>query len=882
MLDAGEFERLETSLDRNKYIAVARARARFRKKVRSRDQISKISKVKMFFSDSDDFSVALTSMLTKCTGIWMHKNRSELCCRYLVLIYTIYHLSFCIVIQTIGVVTSTNDSSELLYTGLNTVTTTLSLFKLSLIFFHRKDFFTLVIHLEEKFLHSNYDAFELKLVNECKRLSAIGIGCYTLFTYATVLCFMVTPVIANIGKNESDRLLPFIIPVDLPMSMTPYFEIAFVLEFLMLYQIGVCYTCFDYFLCIINMHVAVQFRILQHRLTYLNYTNQEEISSVKIGKVSLDAAERCYAAFRHNIQHHQALISYCQKLEDVFSLIVLAEMISYSLIITLIGLQILLGAPDSGRRYTFMSFLCTEFIQLLMFTYTCDGVIQESLNVAPAIFNAPWYSMLMNKYGRMLRRDLKLVILRSRNPCCITAKGFFPISLETYTKVWTTAASYFTLLRNSIEEIDQVNNDEFFLSWLTWKSKKMYQKKFKMRAEETKDFSLFVTSFYMKVTGIWIAANPTEERRRRNAFTFTFIFLVLGLVIHSRDVYCSSAISFEDTMLALCNLFTEGLVTAKVTALYLCKKQFKELLVYLEDNFWHTNYDTNEKTFLNQCKAQCILFICSFTFFAQGTSICFLMEPCMAYFENNDFARKLLFNLHADIFVQPYIFEITFLVQIFVLFYCGIGYLCVDNFVCVVNLHVATQFRILQYRIVNVHTGNNMEKHTGTSSPIPGYYADNCYATFKDCIKQHQALIAYCQRVEQLFTFIVLGQILVFSILMCLDGYLMFLGEASTAKRVTFACHLSACTSQLLMFTYSCDCILRRSLEIAESAYSTEWPALQTNRSGKNMASDLQLVMVRSRVPCCLTAGGFFTVSLETYTRVISTAVSYFTLLRQY
>ncbi|XP_076384640.1 odorant receptor 13a-like isoform X2 [Megalopta genalis] len=388
-----------------------------------------------------------------------------------------------------------------------------------------------------------------------------------------------------------------------------------------------------------------------------------------------------------------------------------------------------------------------------------------------------------------------------------------------------------------------------------------------MRAEETKDFSLFVTSFYLKLAGIWIAANPTEERRRRNAFTFAFIFMVLGLVIHLRDVYFSSANSFEDTMLALCNLFTGGLVTAKVTALYLHKKQFKELLVYLENNFWHTKYDTNEKTFLNQCKAQCIFFICSFNFFAQGTALCFLIEPCMAYFGNNDFARKLLFNLHADIFVQPYIFEITFLVQICILFYYGIGYLCVDNFVCVVNLHIATQFRILQYRIVNVHAGNNVEKHTVTSRPIPGYYADNCYATFKDCIKQHQALIAYCQKVEQLFTFIVLGQILVFSILMCLDGYLMFLEEASTAKRVTFTFHLTGCTCQLLMFTYSCDCVLRQSLEIAESAYSTEWPALRTNRSGKNMESDLQLVMVRSRVPCCLTAGGFFTVSLETYTR---------------
>ncbi|XP_078043866.1 uncharacterized protein LOC144473657 [Augochlora pura] len=927
----------------------------------------------MFFSDSDDFSVALTSMLTKCTGIWMHKNRSELYCRYLVLIYTIYHLSFCIVIQTIGVITSTDDSSELLYTGLNTVTTSLSLFKLSLMFLHREDFFALVSHLEEKFLRSNYDAFELKLVNKCKRLSAIGIGCFTLFTYATVLCFMITPMIANVGKNESDRLLPFIIPVDLPMSMTPYFEIAFVLEFLMLYQIGVCYTCFDYFLCIINMHVAVQFRILQHRLTYLSYTNQEEISSEKMGKVSLDVAERCYAAFRRNIQHHQALISYCRKLERVFSLIVLAEMISYSLIITLIGLQILLGAPDSGRRYTFMSFLCTEFIQLLMFTYTCDGVIQESLNVAPAIFNAPWYSMLMNKYGRMLRRDLKLVILRSRNPCCITAKGFFPISLETYTKVRkinektqstlkqylmtpplitsskTSSITYIPkkqikineLLSSALENIpimerkqktiapwtiltpqididladsakDTSTSQEYIIKSLELDDNKylhhnkLYtnasksdhgvdspatfetqnrssrRTKFKMRAEETKDFSLFVTSFYLKLTGIWIAMNPTEERRRRAAFVFAFTFMVLGLVVHSRDVYFSSTISFEDTMFALCNLFTGGLVTLKIAALYLHKKQFKELLVYLQDNFWHTNYDTNEKTFLNQCKAQCIFFICSFNFFAQGTAVCYLIEPGIAYFGNNDLNRKLLFNLHTDIFMQPYIFEIAFLVEIFILFSYGIGYLCVDNFVCVVNLHIATQFRILQYRIVNVHVGKNMEKRTGISKPIPDYYVDNCYATFKDCIKQHQALIAYCQRVEQLFTFIVLGQILIFSILMCLDGYLMLLEDASTAKRVTFTFHLTGCICQLLMFTYSCDCVLRQSLEIAESAYSTEWPVLRTNRSGKNMESDLQLVMVRSRVPCCLTAGGFFIVSLETYTRVISTAVSYFTLLRQY
>nr|XP_033340023.1 odorant receptor 13a-like [Megalopta genalis] len=287
-----------------------------------------------------------------------------------------------------------------------------------------------------------------------------------------------------------------------------------------------------------------------------------------------------------------------------------------------------------------------------------------------------------------------------------------------------------------------------------------------MRAEETNDFSLFVTSFYLKLTGIWSAASPEEERQRWNAFIFTMTFMFLGAYTELRELYYAWGNSFE----------------------------------------------------------------------------------------------------------------------IFVLVAYGIGYLCVDNFMCIANFHAATQFRILQYRITSIREGHKMEKHSETtiSRLVPGYYADDCYVIFKDCIKQHQSLIAYCEKVEEVFTLIVLGQVLLFSILICLDGYLMLLEEASFYRRMVFTFHLIGCISQLLMFTYSCDCVLRESMEIAESVYDTQWTILPLNTGGKMLRTDLQLVMLRSRMPCCLTAGGFFMVSLETYTKVLSTAASYFTLLRQY
>lgn len=92
------------------------------------------------------------------------------------------------------------------------------------------------------------------------------------------------------------------------------------------------------------------------------------------------------------------------------------------------------GAPRS-RRFTFIFHITGCMCQLLMFTYSCDCLIHDSMNVANAAYESLWSLLPMDKYGKMLRRDLILVILRSRIPCCLTACGFFAVSLETYTGV---------------------------------------------------------------------------------------------------------------------------------------------------------------------------------------------------------------------------------------------------------------------------------------------------------------------------------------------------------------------------------------------------------------------------------------------------------------
>ena len=88
------------------------------------------------------------------------------------------------------------------------------------------------------------------------------------------------------------------------------------------------------------------------------------------------------------------------------------------------------------------------------------------------------------------------------------------------------------------------------------------------------------------------------------------------------------------------------------------------------------------------------------------------------------------------------------------------------------NLHVAGQFQVLQYRISNIadliiKTEEKKEKLITDSL----YFSNKCYTTFKKYIRQHQALIAYCRKIEAVFNWIALEQVLMFSLLICLDGY---------------------------------------------------------------------------------------------------------------
>ena len=107
------------------------------------------------------------------------------------------------------------------------------------------------------------------------------------------------------------------------------------------------------------------------------------------------------------------------------------------------------------------------------------------------------------------------------------------------------------------------------------------------------------------------------------------------------------------------------------------------------------------------------------------------------------------------------------LVQILCVYHVGVCYICFDNLLCIVNLHVAGQFRILQHRLRNLNVAVTGDRESCR--------ANVCHAKLRSCVIRHQVLTKYCKQLENIFTIIVLGQVLFLALVICLVGFQLFL-----------------------------------------------------------------------------------------------------------
>ncbi|XP_017795358.1 PREDICTED: uncharacterized protein LOC108576808 [Habropoda laboriosa] len=291
-----------------------------------------------------DVSVRLANFFLYVVGFWFAANRIEEWFRNAAILYTIVTVFFVMWLQLGGLYFAWGNFEVCMYMAGNGLAMVLDIIKIFTLVVHKKKFLGLIEYMQKNFWHLNYDQYENSVLAQAKRMCIYFVCVLSFFSQSSVLSYIIRPLVSNLGKNESDREHIFDMWFDLPLSVTPYYEITYIIQVL------------------------------------------------PINKLSFE------------------------------------------------------------WRVALACFSMTGVSQLWMFTYSCDCITTESLNIAESVYAGPWINLPMDKFGKLLRKDLQVLILRARRPSSLTACGFFSISLETFTKIMSTSMSYFTLLKQCIED----------------------------------------------------------------------------------------------------------------------------------------------------------------------------------------------------------------------------------------------------------------------------------------------------------------------------------------------------------------------------------------------------------------------------------------------
>ncbi|XP_038221992.1 odorant receptor 67c-like [Zerene cesonia] len=216
-------------------------------------------------------------------------------------------------------------------------------------------------------------------------------------------------------------------------------------------------------------------------------------------------------------------------------------------------------------------------------------------------------------------------------------------------------------------------------------------------------------------------------------------------------------------------------------------------------------------------------------------------------------------------FILPYAIMVPFTIDslprwlIVYLFSISSGFICVlyfttvDGLYFIMTTHIYSHFTILSEEI--------KELQPDTSHLL------------KQTVRKHQYILKLSQDLEDIFTAPNLFNVLVGSLEICALGFNLTMGEWAQIPGVIL--FLLSVLLQILMISVFGENIMRESSKIGQSAYICKW--YNMDQKSKKI---ILLLMLRSNKPQMLTAYKFSVISYQSFTKIISTSWSYFTILR--
>ncbi|KAG5326507.1 OR22C protein, partial [Acromyrmex heyeri] len=260
-----------------------------------------------------------------------------------------------------------------------------------------------------------------------------------------------------------------------------------------------------------------------------------------------------------------------------------------------------------------------------------------------------------------------------------------------------------------------------------------------------------------------------------------------------------------------------------------------------------------------------------------------LIVPILNFLKPLNTSRPYIYLYDVDYSFDREIYYYPVLVHSYIATILGVISMVInDTSYISLTQHACGLFAAIGYRLENLTLTINLKKNSFVKDVKVTYNKcesnnDIIYHEMILLLWKHQLTLEYIDLVESFFKIYLLIMIIMNFICMSLLGFQIIVFMNKKAELLTYIAMLIAGFIHLFVLSYPGQELMDHSADIFYKAYNMLW-----YRTSRRTTQLLSILLYRSFVPCTLTAGNMYVMSLQNYASVLQATLSYFTTLSSF
>ncbi|XP_032676029.1 odorant receptor 13a-like [Odontomachus brunneus] len=261
---------------------------------------------------------------------------------------------------------------------------------------------------------------------------------YGGFLYFALILFMLVPLQPLLLGSSNDTTRPLLHEVNYYIDMDKYYLPILLHGYI---TAAICVTiavATDTMFVIMVQHVCGLFTIIGQQVD--NIIKEENLMIDINPPVENDEP---YKNIIKSIHAHKRALRFANLVEAVFNPMLLVMAACNVLVVSMTGVTAMTNLDKPSEFLRQMAFSCALLMHLFFESFQAQQLIDHSIHIHTSLINMTWY-----RTSFKTRKIFIFMLMRTREPCVLTAGKMFVISMDTFSTIARMSMSYFTMLRS--------------------------------------------------------------------------------------------------------------------------------------------------------------------------------------------------------------------------------------------------------------------------------------------------------------------------------------------------------------------------------------------------------------------------------------------------